>query len=405
MATFKVRYLVARDGRSGKRHYWQPSAELARAGWRAETLDADPARAIARAEELNRQVDAWRSGEGVPAPGTPGAPRTRRSARTAGSVGELIDEYRASRFYRDRARATRKLYDWALSLLDKWAGDRPRAAVTKRDAQKLYEKLAAVRLPKANAVMTIGGILFSRGASLGLCAHNPFADPVLTPLAKRGIIYPRAAIAAFVAAADAHGYSGVADAIVLDEWIGQRPGDLIKLPRSLLPTGASQPDVVLSQGKTDAAVILPVRLVPALVARLQLMAARPAPIAATTAIVNHATGRPYSLGALERHFAEVRAIVARQHPRFATDYVPRGTDLNDPQAFTVETMRLQLRHLRNTAITRLAEAGCASRLIATISGHSEASVAQILETYVVRTRPAAALAFTTRLEHEAKAQG
>jgi hypothetical protein len=159
---------------------------------------------------------------------------------------------------------------------------------------------------------------------------------------------------------------------------------------------------VLSQSKTDAAVILPVSLVPHLVARLQAMAARAAaaPIAATTAIVNHQTGKPYRLSTLERHFADIRAAVAEHTPRFACDYVPRGQDLADEHAFTVPAARLQLRHLRHTAITRLNEAGCSSRLISTVSGHSEKSVVDILDTYVVRTRAGAALAFKTRLDHE-----
>lgn len=53
------------------------------------------------------------------------------------------------------------------------------------------------------------------------------------------------------------------------------------------------------------------------------------------------------------------------------------------------TENLQRRDLRRTAVTRLYEAGCTMRQVAAITGHTEKSVATIIETYTVTTYPMA----------------
>lgn len=52
-------------------------------------------------------------------------------------------------------------------------------------------------------------------------------------------------------------------------------------------------------------------------------------------------------------------------------------------------VELTFNDLRGTAITMLSEAGCTSQEIATVTGHTLKSVAQILKRYLARTRPLA----------------
>ena len=56
----------------------------------------------------------------------------------------------------------------------------------------------------------------------------------------------------------------------------------------------------------------------------------------------------------------------------------------------VATADLQFMHLRHTAVTELAIAGCTTLEIAGITGHTIQSVNQILERYLVRTSDLAA---------------
>ncbi len=78
-----------------------------------------------------------------------------------------------------------------------------------------------------------------------------------------------------------------------------------------------------------------------------------------------------------------------------------GRDMHDPAAFTVRMEQLTFMALRHMAVTRLAEAQCDNGLIATISGHSQATVQTIIERYMVRTATIARLAFRRRIDAEA----
>lgn len=67
---------------------------------------------------------------------------------------------------------------------------------------------------------------------------------------------------------------------------------------------------------------------------------------------------------------------------------------------SVATNDLQFMHLRHTAVTELATAGCTVPQIAAITGNTLRSVEQILERYLVRTSDLAASATTRRLARE-----
>src|SRR5690242_19588046 len=98
MASGKVRFLTKRPGKDGlPRYFWQPSTALRRAGHRIQRVpldwgnynddaDALEAAAIARAQELNRELDedrARKAAEHMP-------------GETARTIDNLIRLYRAS---------------------------------------------------------------------------------------------------------------------------------------------------------------------------------------------------------------------------------------------------------------------------------------------------------------------
>ncbi|ABC22540.1 hypothetical protein [Rhodospirillum rubrum] len=96
MAKLKVRYFVEKPG---ARYFWQPSATVRALGWRSERLPDDLSAAITRAEQLNAELDTWRSG----APPSPAAIRLGVKCPPhgpqPGTIGDLIVRYRRSRFY------------------------------------------------------------------------------------------------------------------------------------------------------------------------------------------------------------------------------------------------------------------------------------------------------------------
>ena len=65
-----------------------------------------------------------------------------------------------------------------------------------------------------------------------------------------------------------------------------------------------------------------------------------------------------------------------------------------------ELRALEFRHLRHTAITRLAEAEVDTKLIAAITGHKLKSCEAIIDRYLIRTEKMARTAFAKRLDAE-----
>lgn len=406
MATRKIRYFVEKPGRHGTRYFWQPSVQMRVAGWLPVRLPDAPAGAIAEAERLNAQLDAWRQGATIDPTTTPfRTPRratpTRKAAATPGSIDALIRDYQASRFWQTLAVDTRNSYQANLDLISTWAGDAPVRAITPVAVQSFHDSLAVktitgdngkkrrVATPaKAAAAIRVLRLLLTNARRLGYLAAgdgNAASRPGLTGTTSTARLWSPAAVAAFVAMADHLKWPSIGTAVFLDVWLGQRQNDVLTLAR---------PDVVdaritLRQSKTGAVVALPVHLVPALQARLQaeIDRARTRAPHAATLLVCEATGRAWKRDHFRHIFHDIRAAA-----------ITGDSDAGLPPC--PELAGLQFRWLRHTAVTRLAEAGCTIPEIASISGHSLAAVEQILQRYLVRTANLAEAAFRKRLAAE-----
>jgi integrase len=386
MARLKIRYFVAKGGDRGTRYYWQPAAKLNAGGWRTVRLPDDRQGAILEAEKLNAALDAWRNGTAEA-----GAPAGARTASAAGTVARLIEAYRASAEFKALAPKTRHGYDYTLGIVGEWAGPEAWSAITPRAVATLYRELAEETPAKAAATVRTVSLLWSWGRRHleRFPADNPAARQKLKAPERGGPLWSPEAVAAFAAAADRARVPSLGTAVVLNEWLGQREGDVIALQRSAYAGGV----ISLRQSKRGAAVDLPIDLVPRLKLRLEAELDRRAyddgeGRPSTTLLVNEATGRPWEENAFRKAFARVRtAAVAAL--RGAGD----GTCADALE-------RLTFMRLRHTAVTRLAEAGCTQSVIAAVTGHTEASIATIIEVYRVRTRALAASAFRARLERE-----
>lgn len=395
----RIRHLVEKSGR----FYWQPAAALRAAGWRPARLPDERPAALAKAEELNAEVDRWRAGEEAPhAP-----PQLRRRAKHApGSVAALIEAYQGSRWWLGLAPRTRADYGWCLEAIGAWAGDQPARAITPRAVEAFYQAQLrrvegrgrtrrVVETPaKAHAMLRVLRLLLGVGERLGYLpkGSNPAARPGISLVRQRDpVLWPRAAVAHMAAVADRLGWRSVGTAILLNEWIGQREADVLALPPWSLEAGA----LALRQGKTGRRVVLPVHLVPHLAARLQGEAARPGAVASLSHLLLHErTGKPWNGHTFRHVFAEVRAAAAAG---LAGD-AARG---EAPVAAMPACAELRFMELRHTAVTRLHEAGVDDLGIAGITGHTPGSVRAILDRhYLVRTARAAEGAFRKRLAAE-----
>jgi integrase len=405
MARMHVRYLTSQPGPAGAlpRYFWQPTAAMRAEGWRAQRVPLEwdrytdaaalLAAAIARAEELNAELDAERERRAVDAVRPP-PPATR-------TLADLIKAFQCSRDWQGLAPATQRSYRQCLARIETWAGNAPVRAIDAVRVQRLKHSLSATPA-FANAIIRVLRLLLEHGRRNGWVALNAATRPALTGSTPSGLIWPHAAVLAFVAAADEEGRYGLGTAVLLNEWLGQREGDILRMPRNVLRPGPQGSTLMVRQSKTLAGVRLPIGMVPHLAARLDAELLRteaydPRP---TTIITSEETQRPYLSDNFRHVFNRVRAKAAKLTPVFEIDYLLPGRDMADPEAFCVRMGYLTFMQLRHTAVTRLAEAGCDTPLIASITGHSQETVTALMRRYMVRTGELARVAFQKRLDAE-----
>lgn len=374
MAKLDIPFLTSRPGRHGaRRYYWQPSSGLREQGWRIERLPDDLGAAIKRAQEINRQLDEWRRGV---------APGQDKTTARPGTLADLIYRYKHSRFFANKAEKTRREYDRCLTIIRDWSGDAPLAAVTAPIIQRWYEAMFKRTPAQANALLRIMRLLMQHGVREGMISTNPASKPGMIGLPQSGKLWPAEAVQLMVEVADRMGRHSIGTAILINWWLGQRQGDVIRLKRSQYRDGRFW----ITQRKTGARVSVPHS--PLIAARvegeLRMQATRK--VSSLSLIVSETTGAPYSSYNFQHLFADIRGKAAEIWPSWE----------QDDQSW-LKTTDLQFMHLRHTAITELANAGATIEEIASISGHTLGSVTQILERYLIRTSHLAQNATDKRL--------
>lgn len=366
-----IRHLVTKPG---DRHYWQPSAALRRAGFAPRRLDDDLASASKQAMQINMQVDTWREGRQADADiAVAGKQRrpVRRPAQGAGSLNALISDYKKSARYTDLRPSTKRQYDWCLRGIAAEFGHYSASAVSPAQIESFYTNLAgrdAAHAARANATLRVLRLLFN-------ASHHPFPRiRVKTPCPTTPQLWTQADVEQFVRTANKLGRDSIGLAVELNYWLGQRQADILALTTSQIDTAAQT--ITLTQAKTGARVCIP--LTPGLIFAIT-RAAKASPGPRQPLLACETTALAWQASHFRAEFARIRAHAARTLPHMAT---------------------LQFLHLRHSAITRMAEAGCTIPEIAAVSGHSLSQTNAILERYLVRSAPLAASAIARRIEKE-----
>jgi hypothetical protein len=381
-AKIDVRYIVSKPGKDGAtRYFWQPAKALRDLGWRAERLlnpSGKPCEneleAAAAAKILNDQLDAWRRGE-VAAP-------ELAVASKPGSMSAVIQSYRASPRFLTKKTTTRRGYEQCLAVIEAWAGDMPVRAITAGLVEKFYFSMQP-RIPaKANAVIRVLRIVLEHARRLDLITVNPASKPGLIGTEPRLRIWTLAEVDHMVATADRLGKFSLADAILIAYDSGQRESDVLHMSKIRYQGGRLK----VRQRKTGALIDVP--LTPRLQARMVQIYARheamnrdhrdaaielrakrghngPPELVddldLPTLVICESTLRPYKPDHFRHEIAATRAVAAATMP-------------SQIDAWFMD--------LRDTAVTRLAEAGCTVPEIASITGHTEESVYKILKHYL-----------------------
>jgi len=380
----KVKRLTQRTIASGIAYYWQPTPAERTKGWKGQPLGGDLAEAVRRSRLLNDEVDGWKSG---------GA--TKRAVKAhvkAQSFGAVLDRYERERLPQ-LAATTRRVMGTDIAALREWAGQHPVHWITRDRVRVLRQALmkhATLDGPghtrAFNLLKALRTIMSWAIREMNLSIDNPATDHGLRPPAPRDQIWEEEDVTAFVAAARANGRPGMALAVELAAWTGQREGDLLELTsRKWKESPPLTPEETAALVGPDGRVMgfevdqnkgrrarggsaRPLFLYFPRDMRRQVEAAFAANAkrnpATTTLLVDDRTGLPWVQMRFVQVFSEIRQLaIDAGHTRLAD---------------------LQFRDLRRTCVVRLGRRGLNDAQVSAISGHRLETTKRILEVYMPR---------------------
>lgn len=421
MAQIKIAGLVPKTNKGGiTSWYWQPSATLAKAGWKPLTLGKDRGAAMTAAEKRNEEVAEWKIGGG--------AVGVIKAKPQTGTVNSLVQRYRTE-VLQGKHPATGKprlkpstaaIYEIALKRIEAWAGKHPIAYVTParvralRDANaKPIDQGGMGHSATFNLLKTVRQLFaFAERVDLIPPKSNPATAFELGAPPSRSHIWEAEDEAAFIAAAYDLNRPGLALAIELAIYSGQREGDLIAFSAAQLQELIIHDEVVrrrfagenenvvgwvFNQAKTsddDGNTTMEIPLEPTIRKKVEAAirhnrandrAAKP-PRLLTHVLVDEKTGKPWARRGFITAWREVIEHAAK--------------NTNRPQM-----SELVWHDLRRTRVVRLRRRGMHPAMIASITGHSLQSINMMLKVYgpVDPTVTAAAIAGTLPDLTEAKA--
>jgi integrase len=326
----KVRYLVEKPRKGGPAFYWQPTAKLIAAGFHVRRLSDDRAEALRQAEALNLELDAWYSGQvGVPAP--------------EGSFKALRRLYESDEAYKRLKPRTQRDYHYYAAIIEDWVKD---ALVADLDRKMIKTWLRRIEKERGLNIARHAGAVLSKLLSFaqdeGWIDSHPARKLRLATPESRDRVWNDEERVTFCRHAVAEGRASIALAVMLGWCTGQRPADILNMPRS----ADRGRHIALRQAKTGKEMLIPV--LPEL--RQAIDAAPKAD--AVQLVVSEVTGRAYQESDFQHWFAWIRQQAG----------LPKDLRFVD---------------LRRTVATALGRAGCTDDEIRAITGHKTRAVVAV----------------------------
>jgi integrase len=416
-------WLTKRQSQTGAyRYYFQPSRFDILKGWKTVRLhDKDELpvdteeQAIIACTEIAKVYLAWKQGRSGFGPHLiDELGRVARPSIFVGDAGEpgtiaaIVADFMDSDEFDELKPATRNDYRLCLEAFAQKFGTRHWESISAKEAKMWIREKAETHPSMAHqwyrtcrATLNKTRLIYDERDHPGYVPEklNPF-DKLNIGLPKaKLIVWPLEAVIKMVEIADEVGRPSLGDAIVMMAWLGVRRQDWLQWPANIFDT----PYLAWDTEKTDAPVTIPWSVVPELRQRIEAAKLRRQTdnIRSTTFFVDDVGHRPWSSNRFFVAFGRLRAELARRHESFATKYAVKHYP-SDPMRLPTEW--LTMRVLRHTCITALHDAGCVREQIRAITGHTIASINEVLDRYTKLTADQAGAALAKRLAHEGRPQ-
>lgn len=362
----RVKYFVTKGPASKPRHYWQPSKSLIARGLNTERLDDDLDIAMGQAFALTQRLSKWRLDN-----------MSEVNATTATKFHDLLTAWISSQDYVGLSSGTKNFYRSGLKPILSAFGTMDSQKITSAMVNDLKNKFShqpgkAAQVVRTGQAATSWAIRAGYAGAPKTLDLNPWAKQRLDESKAEPVIWSGSQIDHMVNIADEIDPS-LGTAILLMEWLGQYPGDIIALTWSCYKNTTFR----FKRKKTGASITVDAS--PRIKARLMTEKIRQ-PLSTYILAARH-TGKPWTLDNFRKHFRKIRAVAAWE-------------DLT--------VLALTMGKLRHTAVTNMFDAGINPMDIAAITGHKLNSVMIILDRYNKRTEKQAKRAVTGRLKQDTR---
>lgn len=358
-----IKYFTKKPSKDGWRYYWQPTLRLRNLGWKIIRLSNNEDQAAVEAWKQTQKLAEWESGSGA----------IDNHIQVNKTISALLDDFLVSGHVSKLAANTIKLYKSGAKAIKKEIGHATFNTITAADVTRIKDKYEASLPGKTQNMIITGQAAMSWAIRSGYAGAPATLD--LNPWAKQRVkrkkrdlsIWTPEQVDMLIKAADKIDPS-IGTAILLMEWFGQYPSDIIEMKWNIYKEGV----FTFVRKKTGINISAPVS--PRLKDRL--MIEKFTDPLSTYIICCDATGKPWNIETLRKKFREVRAVAASDDP--AISFLTMGT-------------------LRHTAVTNMFDANISPMDIAGITGHKLDSVQTILDRYNKRTQRQARRATTQRI--------
>lgn len=333
--------------------YWEPSRKVRALGFAAQALGSEAIEAIRQARDLNLKVATALKADGA-----------ESAAVVPGTLAWAAAEYQKSEGWAKLADSTRRGYRQGIERLELWAGDKRVEAITRKAVKAWYREMASRAPAFAAATIRVLRVVlhFAKDEGYAIASLDKLR---LHTAGGDGEPWQDYEVSAYVDEAKRQGRGSMALALMLGVGLGQREGDILRLPRAA--HDRSDGTIFLRQRKTGRVIKVPV--LPELLREIDT-----APKLGTIFVVSEKSGKPYGV----------------DHFRHTHRRICRAAGIPDERKFM---------HLRHTAATRLGEAGCSDDLIRAVTGHKDRGV---VGRYVTPNDTMARAAITKLIEHRRK---
>lgn len=272
-----------------------------------------------------------------------------------GTIPHVIRIYKTSDYFAKLSMRTREDYERMLRIIDQWSAKNGHPHIRTMTRKNVFKFLDSFRDQprKQKYVRSVLSVLMNAALREDLIDQNIVNDIKLSYKKvekKKLILWDDQAIEAFFKTADQMGFISIGRALVFAYETGQRRGDVLRMQQ---PRDYNNGILKFRQSKTGQLVNIPttdyLKSVLGKVPRSQLLL-----------FACEYTGKKWKEDSFAHKFREIAIMAGLKKHEF--------------------------RFTRHTAVLRLARSGCTKTEIASITGHSLASIEHLLANHYLETK-------------------